>query len=39
MVVKLYYEPCVEPIFYEDSYGYRSNKSAIQAIEITRTKY
>lgn len=38
MVVKLYFEPNVEPIFYEDSYGYRPNKSAIQAIEVTRTR-
>ena len=38
MVVKLYFEPNVEPIFYEDSYGYRLNKSAIQAIEVTRTR-
>ncbi len=38
MVVKLYFEPNVEPIFYEDSYGYRPNKSAIQAVEVTRTR-
>jgi len=38
MVVKLYFEPCVEPMFYEDSYGYRPNKSAIQAVEVTRTR-
>ena len=38
MVVKLYFEPCVEPLFYEDSYGYRPNKSAIQALEVTRTR-
>ncbi|WP_026895734.1 group II intron reverse transcriptase/maturase [Clostridiisalibacter paucivorans] len=38
MVAKMYFEPCVEPIFYEDSYGYRPNKSAIQAIEKTRTR-
>jgi len=38
MVVKLYFEPCVEPIFYEDSYGYRPNKSAIQAIKVTRER-
>lgn len=37
MVAKLYFEPCVEPIFYEDSYGYRPNKSAIQALEATGT--
>ena len=38
MVVKLYFEPNVEPIFYEDSYGYRPNKSAIQALDVTRTR-
>lgn len=38
MVAKLYLEPKVEPVFYEDSYGYRPNKSAIDAIEITRKR-
>jgi len=38
MVVKLYFEPKVEEIFYEDSYGYRPNKSAIQAISATRKR-
>lgn len=38
MVVKLYFEPNVESIFYEDSYGYRPNKSAIQALDVTRTR-
>ncbi len=38
MVVKLYFEPLVEPYFHKDSYGYRPNKSAIQAIEITRKR-
>jgi len=38
VVAKLYFEPQVEPIFYEDSYGYRPNKSAIQALEVTRTR-
>lgn len=38
MVVKLYFEPGVESVFYGDSYGYRPNKSAIQAIEVTRTR-
>jgi RNA-directed DNA polymerase len=38
MVVKLYFEPLVEPFFHEDSYGYRPNKSAIQALEITRKR-
>lgn len=38
MVAKLYFEPNVEKLFYEDSYGYRPNKSAIQAIEMTRKR-
>ncbi|MGR5863588.1 reverse transcriptase domain-containing protein [Bacillus cereus] len=38
MVAKLYFEPNVEKLFYEDSYGYRPNKSAIQAIEATRKR-
>ncbi len=38
MVVKIYFEPSVESLFYEDSYGYRPNKSAIQAIEKTRKR-
>lgn len=38
MVVKIHLEPLVEPMFYEDSYGYRPNKSAVQAVEITRKR-
>ncbi|MGY0353538.1 reverse transcriptase domain-containing protein [Enterococcus avium] len=38
MVAKMYFEPVVERLFYEDSYGYRPNKSAIQAIEKTRVR-
>ncbi|WP_249029613.1 group II intron reverse transcriptase/maturase [Tannockella kyphosi] len=38
MVVKLYFEPNVEKIFYENSYGYRPNKSAIQAVGVTRER-
>jgi RNA-directed DNA polymerase len=38
MVVKIYFEPLVEPYFHQDSYGYRPGKSAIQAIEVTRQK-
>ena len=38
MVVKLYLEPKVEPIFHEDSYGYRPNKSAIDAIGQARKR-
>lgn len=38
MVVKIYFEPLVEPYFHKDSYGYRANKSAIEAVAITRTR-
>ncbi len=37
-VVKLTFEPLVESHFHEDSYGYRANKSAIQAIDVTRRR-
>ena len=38
MVAKMYFEPNVEKIFHEDSYGYRPNKSAIQAIGVLRER-
>jgi RNA-directed DNA polymerase len=38
MVAKLVLEPQVEPIFLADSYGYRPNKSALEAIEETRQR-
>jgi RNA-directed DNA polymerase len=38
MVVKLIFEPCVEPCFLPDSYGYRPNKSALGAVGITRQR-
>jgi len=38
MVVKLVFEPLVEPYFYPDSYGYRPEKSALDAIGITRKR-
>ncbi len=38
MVVKLVFEPCVEPYFLHDSYGYRPKKSALDAIAITRQR-
>jgi RNA-directed DNA polymerase len=38
MVVNLHFEPMVEPHFHEDSYGYRPNKSAIQAVGVTRKR-
>ena len=38
MVTKIYFEPKVEKIFHEDSYGYRPNKSAIQAVGTLRER-
>jgi RNA-directed DNA polymerase len=37
-VVMLAFEPEVEPYFLEDSYGYRPNKSALDAVGITRKR-
>lgn len=36
MVAKMYFEPKVEPLFHENSYGYRPNKSALDAIGQAR---
>lgn len=38
MVVKIIFEPNVEPYFLPDSYGYRPNKSALDAVGITRQR-
>jgi RNA-directed DNA polymerase len=38
MVVKLIFEPCVESHFLPDSYGYRPNKSALDAVGVTRQR-
>jgi len=38
MVFKLEFEPGVEPHFLRDSYGYRPNKSALDAIGVTRKR-
>ncbi len=38
MVVKLVFEPKVEPHFLPDSYGYRPGKSALDAIGVTRRR-
>ncbi len=38
MVVRLTFEPLVEPFFHENSYGYRPNKSALDAVGITRQR-
>lgn len=37
-VVKLIIEPQLEPVFLPDSYGYRPNKSALDAIGVTRER-
>lgn len=37
-VVTLALEPVLEPVFHEDSYGYRPNKSAHQALSVTRKR-
>lgn len=38
LVVKLTFEEFVEPYFLNDSYGYRPNKSALDAVGITRER-
>ena len=38
MVARLNLEPLLEPIFFDDSYGYRPNKSAIEAVGVTRKR-
>lgn len=38
MVVKLMFEPEVESHFLTDSYGYRPNKSALDAVAVTRQR-
>ncbi len=37
-VVKMVLEPLVEPVFHEDSYGYRPNKSALDAVGVARRR-
>ena len=37
-VVALYLEPLVEPQFHPDSYGYRPNRSAHQALSVARER-
>ena len=39
MVARLNFEPLLEPIFYDDFYGYRPNKSAIDALRVIRGRY
>lgn len=38
MVVKRYLEPILEPVFHEDSYGYRPERSAHQALSVARQR-
>jgi RNA-directed DNA polymerase len=38
MVAKIYFELKVEPIFHPDSYGYRPEKSAVDALTVTRQR-
>lgn len=38
MVVRMYFEPSVDKIFYKDSYGYRPNKNAIEALGVIRER-
>ncbi len=38
MVVKMYFEPLVEPHFHADSYGYRPGKSALEAVGTARQR-
>lgn len=37
-VVKMVLEPIVEPVFHEDSYGYRPGKSALDAVGVARRR-
>ena len=37
-VVRQYLEPLVEPVFHRDSYGYRPERSAIDAIRTARRR-
>jgi len=37
-VVKMVFEPLVEPVFHEDSYGYRPGLSALDAVGVARKR-
>lgn len=37
-VAVMYLEPAVEPIFHQDSYGYRPNRSALDAVGVCRER-
>jgi len=38
VVVRSYLEPSVEPVFHEDSYGYRPGRSALDAVGVCRER-
>jgi group II intron reverse transcriptase/maturase len=38
MTARLYFEPLLEPHFHPNSYGYRPNKSALDAVGMTRER-
>jgi RNA-directed DNA polymerase len=38
VVARSYLEPCVEPVFHEDSYGYRPGRSAHDALGVCRER-
>jgi RNA-directed DNA polymerase len=38
MVVRRYLEPILEPVFHDDSYGYRPRRSAHQALTVARQR-
>jgi len=38
VVVRSYLEPCVEPVFHPDSYGYRPGRSAHDALGVCRKR-
>ena len=37
-VVKMVFEPLEEPVFHEDSYGYRTGRSALEAVGVARKR-
>ncbi len=38
MVVKMHLEPDLEAVFHSDSFGYRPNRSAVQAVDLARKR-
>jgi RNA-directed DNA polymerase len=36
--MKMWLEPWLDPVFRDDSYGYRPEKSALEAIAVTRRR-